>query len=393
MTDVLFLAWRYLTYHRVKTCILIAAIALIAYLPVGLNVLVGQSADQLTARASDTPLLVGARSSPLELVLSSLYFDADTPELTTYAQAERIAATGLATPIPLYVRFRARNHPIVGTTLEYFEFRGLRFGSGRAMAVLGESVVGAEAAKRLGVGPGDSIVSSPETVFDLAGVYPLKMTVAGVLERSFTPDDQAIFVDLKTAWVVQGLVHGHQDLADPDAASAVLDRDENRITANASLVQFTEITEQTVDSFHFHGDRADYPISAVIAVPHDQKSGVLLMGRYEGDGDPARIVRPRTVIDELLGTVFTVQGFVVAALGLVALATLATAALVFLLSLRLRRREIDTIVKIGGSRTSVGALFASETVAVLLLGGIVAVALTVLTSLFGADAIRTFLLG
>jgi putative ABC transport system permease protein len=393
MTDVLYLAWRYLTYHRVKTLILIATITLIVYLPVGLNVLVGQSADELTARAADTPLLVGARSSPLELVLSSLYFDADTPELTTYAQAQRIAASGLADPIPLYVRFRARNQPIVGTTLDYFDFRRLRLASGRVMAVLGECVLGAEAAERLGVGIGGSVVSSPETVFDLAGVYPLRMQVTGVLERSFTPDDLAIFVDLKTAWIIEGLVHGHQDLAAPEAATAVLDRDENRITANASVVQYTEITAENIDSFHFHGDRAIYPISAVIAVPHDEKSGVLLMGRYEGEGEAARIVRPRVVIDDLLGTVFTVQGFVVAALGLVALATLATAALVFLLSLRLRRREIETIVKIGGSRLSVGALFASETVTVLIVGGSLAATLTVLTSLFGAGAIRAFLLG
>ena len=117
------------------------------------------------------------------------------------------------------------------------------------------------------------------------------------------------------------------------------------------------------------------------------------MGRYESEGEAARIVRPHVIIDDLLGTVFTVQGFVVAALGLVALATLATAALVFLLSLRLRRREIETIVKIGGSRLSVGALFASETVTVLIVGGFLAATLTLLTSLFGASAIRAFLVG
>ena len=164
-------------------------------------------------------------------------------------------------------------------------------------------------------------------------------------------------------------------------------------SAVISVVQYTEITAENIDSFHFHGDRAAYPISAVIAVPHDEKSGVLLMGRYESEGEAARIVRPRVVIDDLLGTVFTVQGFVVAALGLVALATLATAALVFLLSLRLRRREIETIVKIGGSRLNVGALFASETVIVLIVGGAMAAALTLLTRLFGAGAIRAFLLG
>ena len=65
MSSTLYLAWRYLAYHRFKTSILVASITLIVYLPVGLRVLVGQSGDQLTSRAASTPLLVGARGSPL----------------------------------------------------------------------------------------------------------------------------------------------------------------------------------------------------------------------------------------------------------------------------------------------------------------------------------------
>ncbi len=108
------------------------------YLPVGLNVLVGQSAAHLTARAEATPLLVGAKGSAVELALNSLYFDSATPELARYREVERIAESGLADPIPMYVRYRARGYPIVGTSIDYFEFRGLSLAAGRPMAVLGE---------------------------------------------------------------------------------------------------------------------------------------------------------------------------------------------------------------------------------------------------------------
>jgi ABC-type antimicrobial peptide transport system permease subunit len=77
---------------------------------------------------------------------------------------------------------------------------------------------------------------------------------------------------------------------------------------------------------------------------------------------------------------------------IVALATLATAALVFLLSLRLRRREIMTMVKIGGTRTSVASILVSEIVVVLATGIVLAGGLTLLTGRFGSAAIRTFLL-
>jgi putative ABC transport system permease protein len=393
MTSILYLAWRYLAYHRYKTAILVLSITLIAFLPVGLQVLVRESAEQLISRAQATPLVLGARGSPLELVLNSLYFESATPQRTTYAEVEKITESGLAAPIPLYVRFRSRGNPIVGTTLEYFDFRGLRVATGRRTAMLGECVLGAKVAEELGAGPGATVVSSPESVFDLAGVYPLKMNVVGVLAPSHTPDDVAVFVDVKTAWVIEGLVHGHQDLAAPEAASAVLKREEGRIVANASVVQYNEITEDNIDSFHFHGDLGAYPLSAVIAVPHDDKSRVILMGRYQGEDETAQIVSPEGVIDDLLGTVFTVESYVVAALVLVGLATCATTALVFLLSLRLRRREIQTMVKIGAARLNVAGVVASEIVVVFVASAFLAGMLTLLVSRFGSAAIRALLLG
>ena len=77
--DTLYLAWRYLAFHRVKTAILVAAITLIVFLPVGLRVIVNQSSRQLTARAEATPLVIGAKGSPTELTLNTLYFSSDVP--------------------------------------------------------------------------------------------------------------------------------------------------------------------------------------------------------------------------------------------------------------------------------------------------------------------------
>jgi putative ABC transport system permease protein len=390
--DLLYLVWRYIAFHRWKTTILVLSITLIIYLPVGLNVLVDQSAEQLTARARATPLLIGAKGSPLELALSSLYFDADMPALSRFADVARTRESGLADPIPLYVRFAVRSQPIVGTTLEYFDFRGLRIVDGRQMTMLGEAVLGAAAARELGVGVGDAIVSSPESVFDLAGAYPLKMAVVGVLEPSYTADDDAVFVDVKTSWIMQGLGHGHQDLEAAEAASAVLSRDEDRIVANASVVQYSEITEDNIDSFHFHGDNSDFPVTAVLAVPRDQKSGVILQGRFGSEDETSQILRPVEVVDELLGTVMTIRQFVLAAVTIVGAATLATAILVFMLSLRLRRRERLTLFKIGGSRRAVAGMLMAEIAGVAVASAILATVLTLLTSRFGENLIRAIFL-
>ncbi|MDX1389361.1 MAG: ABC transporter permease, partial [Acidobacteriota bacterium] len=250
MTRTVYLAWRYLVFHRVKTIILVGSITLIVFLPVGLRVLVRQSSQQLTARAVATPLVVGAKGSPLELVLNTLYFGADHPEPVAYRQVHRIDAA-LARAIPMDVRFHARDYPIVGTTLDYFDFRRLKVASGRPFAMLGECVVGSSVAEALGLGPGDHVVSSPESVFDLAGVYPLKMSVAGVLAFSDSADDDAIFVDVKTTWIIEGRVHGHQDLSSPGAAPAELKRDRNRNKHNASYVHINQNTPVNGHTFQY----------------------------------------------------------------------------------------------------------------------------------------------
>ena len=62
-----------------------------------------------------------------------------------------------------------------------------------------------------------------------------------------------------------------------------------------------------------------------------------------------------------------------------------------MLSLRLRRREMETLFKIGGSRSNVGALMASEMVVVLVTGIVLAAGLTFLTSQFGAALVRALM--
>jgi putative ABC transport system permease protein len=164
------------------------------------------------------------------------------------------------------------------------------------------------------------------------------------------------------------------------------------VIANPSVVQYNEITPDNVDSFHFHGDPAGFPITAVIAVPHDKKSSALLRGKYLGQDEVVQIVRPITVMDELLETILTVQSYVITAVIIVGLSTLATAVLVFLLSLRLRRREIETMHKIGGARSRVLAILASEIVVVLLIAISLAAGLTLLTAQYGSAAIQTLIL-
>ena len=360
MLDTLYIAWKYIKFHRLKTFILISCITIIAALPLALEVLLNESERQLALRADSSPLLVGAKGSALDLVMNSLYFGDEVPETITMAAAEQVMDSGLAAPIPLYIRFKARDFPIVGTSLDYFDFRRLELARGEMFTMIGQCVIGAEIAEQLQLSPGDHIVSSPETLFDIAGVYPLKMKISGILSPNHSADDLAVFVDIHTAWVIGGLGHGHKDITRTSDSSVILKKEKGNVTANAKLMQYSEITKDNIDSFHLHGDPATFPLTAVLAVPYDDKSGTIIQGRYLNKDTPYQIVQPKEVIDTLMANIFRIRNVIDAVIMLVGTATLLALVLVFSLSLRLREREMDTIFKLGCSRATIARLLGAE---------------------------------
>ncbi|MEO1131834.1 MAG: hypothetical protein AAFX40_03910 [Cyanobacteria bacterium J06639_1] len=391
VTHSFYLAWKYLNFNRLKTATLIACITLVSSLPLALNLLLSASEEQLMSRAKVTPSLVGSKGSDLDLAINTLYFASEPPDPITMASVREIEESDLALPIPIATQFLARGFPIVGTTLDYFNFRELSLASGTRFGVIGDAVLGADVARSLGLTPGDSLVSSPETVFDLGGVYPLKMNVVGVLDRTYTADDRAVFVDIKTTWVIQGIGHGHQDLAQPDAEELVLEREGNEIVANAQLPQYTEITPENLASFHFHGSTDTFPITAIIAVPPDRKSAAILQGRYEVTDAPLQFVNSPQVIEELLIEIFKIRNLLNLVFFLVIAATLLAIALIFNLSLRLRQSEIQTSFKLGCSRGAIVQLIAAEIAVILVVSGGLSAIVTVGVSHLKQDITRTLI--
>jgi len=392
MLNTFYIAWKYITYNKAKTATLIACITLISFLPFALQLLLNESEKQLMSRAVSTHLIVGAKGSALDLVMNSIYFGDEVPELITMEASDQVMESGLALPIPLYVRFKARGNPIVGTNLDYFEFRNLKIAEGRQLAVLGDCIVGAKVAERLNLTPGDTLVSSPESLFDLAGIYPLKMNVVGVFDESHTSDDLAVFVDLKTAWVIQGLGHGHQDLTQLNDPTLVLNRTEDNVAATAKLYHYQEITEQNIDSFHFHGDLSTYPVTAVIVVPHDTKSGTLLQGRYLHKEEKHQIIKPREVIDSLLQNIFRIKNVLDAVISVVAIATIMAIVLVFTLSLRLRQKEIQTIFKLGCRKATVVRLICAEIFLIVLTSGVLCSIMVFLVAMYSNELVRILII-
>lgn len=380
MLSTLRLAWRFITFHRIRSIVLVACLALTVSLPLSMRILVSQFEQQLTARAKTTPLIVGASGSRFDLALHALYFRGQPPRESAMREVERIRASDYASAIPLFARFQAGGFPLVGTTSDYFAFRHLSLARGRRFDRLGECVLGARVAAELDLSPGDALLSQSENAFDPDGPFPLRMRVAGVLGRSGTPDDEAVFVEIHTTWIIAGIGHGH---AQPQRATTSdrprADNDgADEPDHEPGVIEFTEVNDQNADSFHFHGPPERFPVTAIIALPKDERSETLLMGRYLSSDDPAQMLKPVDVIEELLDFVVRLRRFFDMAFAVLAAVTTLFFVLVVALSLRLRQREFETMFRLGCSRLLIVRLVATELLMVVVMSLVVTVALQAL---------------
>lgn len=363
MKGAFWLSFRYLSYRKVQTGVLLACLSVPVFLPLAVRLLLDRYRSDLTARAVSTPLIAGSKGNRFDLALSALYFRESASGSIPYGEAKRIQESGLAVAIPMRLGFRARGHPIAAVSPEYFELRNLRAARGDLPVLLGEAVLGASAAGSLGLGPGDSLFSDPRSLYDIASPPSLKMRVCGVLASTGTPDDLAVFVDIGTAWILEGFYHGHQD-AEQAGADLVIERQDDFTRLSPAMVEFNEVTEENRHRFHYHGDPEALPLSAIIAVPLDGKSKTILKARMNARGQ-FQMLEPVDVVEDILGFVFELKKFFDGFILLLAAVTALLTGLILWLSGRLRRREMETLHRIGASRTTIAVLHGSGMAIVL----------------------------
>lgn len=387
MKGVWLLSWRHTLHHRGRTIILTLCIAVSLFLPAAANRLIGRYRSELVARADATPLVAGAKGNRFDLTLAALYFRQSELDTVPYSECVNVSHEGLGIGIPLNVRFTAREkYPIVATSPEYFELRGLRAASGRLPTTIGEVAVGHDVAEAEDLAVGSYLFSNQREQLELSIPSALKMRVCGVLSEADTPDNEAVFVDIKTAWILEGLAHGHDDDEKLDP-SLTIGRSEQTVVYSGKLIEDNEVTTENIDSFHVHGDDSLLPLSGFLVVPRDAKSGTILKARLNASAAYQMVV-PRAVIDDLMAFVFRIKSMFDTLSAVLAGCTVLLTGLVITLSLRLRAREMDTLNRIGCSRFTVVRLYAVELAIIVILSALIAGAGVLAVDLLAPNLVR-----
>jgi putative ABC transport system permease protein len=387
MSGSLALAIAHARHHGLRSSILVLCVFVAALLPLATRTLSDRFGREVLERARSTPLLAGAKGSRFDLVMAGLYFRrADLPAMTM-TDWRMLADEGLAEAIPLNVRFTARGRPLVATSSEYFDARGLEAQRGGMPVRVGEVVLGANAAADLKLKPGDTVFSDQRELYNIATPPALKLTVTGVLARAGTPDDDALFTDIKTAWALEGLAHAHADAADKVPGTLVLERSPGEVVVSEELVEDLSLTSANQSSFHVHADPATLPLSAVLLMPRTQKDVSILKAKVNA-GPRVQVVAPEAAVGEMLGYVARVQSLLDALALVVIVLAGAMIALVTALAVRVRAREIETLSRIGVSRGVIIAVFAWEIAALSVLGLALAFLVVAGLRLFPPDLVK-----
>ncbi|AGA78945.1 ABC transporter permease [Echinicola vietnamensis] len=191
---------------------------LLLILGVGMIDFMGHVEDQVskkvTQHTTGIDMVVGAKGSPIQLILSSvLHIDAPTGNIP-FSSLEKLRKNRLVDKaIPLSFGDNYRGNRIVGTEQEFMTFYGLTLQDGKQWEAAMDVVLGAAVARSTGLGLGDEFTGSHGLQEGGHAHDDHAYKVVGILENSETVADNLILTAQESVWNI----HAHET---PSSAAA-----------------------------------------------------------------------------------------------------------------------------------------------------------------------------
>ncbi|PWJ40909.1 FtsX-like permease family protein [Sediminitomix flava] len=165
-----------------------------------------QVEDQLDKNQAGIGMVVGAKGSPLQLILSSLYhLDVPTGNIKL-SEAEKLKKNPLIkSTIPMALGDNYKGYRIIGTDHSYPELYKAEIAEGRLWKKNLEVTVGAKVAKYNGMKLGDTFHGSHGIGASAHDHGDHSFVVTGILKPTGTVIDQLILTNVASVWAVHGM--------------------------------------------------------------------------------------------------------------------------------------------------------------------------------------------
>lgn len=316
-----------------------------------------QIEDKMSRNLDHVDLVIGAKGSPLQLVLSSVFHvDAPTGNIK-FSEAKKIMSNPmLKNAIPLAYGDTHLGYRILGTTTTYFNNYNGDIENGRFFNAPMEVVLGANVARKTGLKLHQSFVGTHGTVKDDAhshDEHPYK--IVGILKPTKTVLDDLIVTPLESVWDVH--TEAEEDEHDEHAHEEHNEKHE------------AETNEDDHDSHDDHEDtHTEHKEITALLLNCKSKRSILTMPQLINQQTAMQAVIPALEINKLayiLGVGAQTINFIAGAI-----ITMAGFSLFFIVYQRLNERkyELALLRSVGYRPLHLFALLVSEGIILAVLG-------------------------
>ena len=395
------LALKSLRNRAFSTSLTVGSIALSVALLIGVENVRAGMRESFSNTISQTDLIVGTKGGTIQLLLYSVFgMGASTENVSWEAYRQWAEHPAVAWTIPYSLGDSHRGYRVIGTNEDFYRhyrYRGgqeIALAEGRANVDLFDVTLGADVAAELNYALGDEVAVTHglgEVGFLTHDHMPF--TVVGVLAKTFTPVDRAIYVTLEGMEAIHWEdgtppasedEHAHDEEAEAAPADDEHTHDEEAEAAPADdeHAHDEEAEAAPADDAHAHAEDvsiADVEITQVTSffVGTTDRRDVLQLQRDINDfeDEPMMAVLPGVALNEM----WQGLGYAETGLRLVAIFVVLVGLLGMLVSLYTslneRRREMAILRAVGAGPNRIVALLVLESVCLASAGALAGLAL------------------
>lgn len=349
MSHLFILAARSAWNRRLTLGLTLIAVMLSVTLLLGVERIRHDAREGFSQSVSGTDLVVGARTSPVQLMLYAVFHIGEaTNNMRWRSYLDLAAQPSVAWAVPLSLGDSHRGFPVLGTSQAYFEhFRygdrqPLAFAEGVPFSGVFDAVLGSEVARQLGYRLGSRIVLT-HGIGGVAGAEHADkpFVVTGILAPTGTPVDRTVHISLAAMEAIHLDWQGGAPLPG--------------LSIPAELVQKFDLTPKEITA-------------ALVGLK--SRTAVFRMQRQVAEyrGEPLLAVLPGVALSQLWEVMGTVEQTLLAVSAMVVVVGLSGLVAVVLASLGERRRELAILRSVGARPLDVFLLLTLEGLFVTVLG-------------------------
>ena len=230
--NIVKLSYKNIVTKPLQTFLTVLILSLSIALLLGVKQLNKVFESQLQQSLNGVDMVVGAKGSPLQLVLSAvLHIDNPTGNIS-YKEAKKLAKSRyIKDAVPISIGDNYKGYKLVGTTTDFIDLHKTKLEKGTLFKKPFEIVIGSAVANNLNLKIGDTFSSSHgmiENALESHDETPLK--VVGILAPTQNVIDRLIVTNLKSIWHMHEHengtdAHNHED----DEITAMLIKFSNKM--------------------------------------------------------------------------------------------------------------------------------------------------------------------